>query len=298
MSNTTPLRSIMGIHYGKSLINNVYHPTTIRSYKFSNGELYFESSPDLSGNWFQYFKIGDNYHIISFDQSQSYSVCPQIIEISVENFQLFDPLYNSVSILLPMSGLNGDTEFTDYSPNNISEIVNGTVTISDSESVSDGVSAFFDSGYLEYSDSSLSLTTQSTWTIEGWFLTNNVSGDTVQGIFFNGDTTSNSDRLQCEIVNDGSFGIYIQGSQNVNIKSIAGLISSNTWYNFIIKRDGDDYYVYLDGVLVANDTTSAMTSVVRNDLYIGMSRNGGQLRSIQGYIDDFRITFQDRYPTL
>ena len=84
-------------------------------------------------------------------------------------FRRKDPYWDNVVLLLPMTGANGSTTFTDYSSTPKTITVNGNAQISTAESRFGGSSAFSGStGYLTVSHPDLNLSGVSAFTVECW----------------------------------------------------------------------------------------------------------------------------------
>ncbi|MFA9204348.1 MAG: LamG domain-containing protein [Flavobacteriales bacterium] len=64
-------------------------------------------------------------------------------------------------------------------------------------------------------------------------------------------------------------------------------IAINTWVHFAFVKDGASNKVYINGVVLANQTGSKQITT-SCDLYLGMNGQGAE--SFTGYIDEFRVT--------
>lgn len=85
-------------------------------------------------------------------------------------------------------------------------------------------------------------------------------------------------------------------SFNLSIPSSAALtINTGTWYHFAITRDNTAgaYYVYFNGVLATSLVTASQICPI-DKIRIGSDRDN--IRSVAGYIDEFRFSAVCRYP--
>ncbi|GEM_PF-5901024 len=76
---------------------------------------------------------------------------------------------------------------------------------------------------------------------------------------------------------------YVYGASN--------LFATNTWYHIAMVRTGNDFNLYVNGALYANNSTTDSVSGSADPLAIGALYNGGSPESyFNGYIDEFRIS--------
>ena len=167
------------------------------------------------------------------------------------------------------------SKFTPYSTN--SNILEETI----------GNSVFFNgsSSFLQVA-SDLALNTGD-FTIEGWFRVRSLS--TTSGIFFYGDTASDSNRIQIIVGTDGSVGIHMQDTgAGTGAYAPAGSVAIDRWYHFAAVKNGTNVSFYLDGVVKSSMTSITVAS--RSNSYIGLCRSGGAVRYANGLISNIRIT--------
>jgi hypothetical protein len=127
------------------------------------------------------------------------------------------------------------------------------------------------------------------FTIEFWFKT---TSTIQQGLFFSGNTGSNTGRFQLEINTLGGLTLYAEriNSNNQGISSAPGIISTDTWYHVAVVKQLTSVNIYLNGSNVATATsTVALVNDFANNLYIGLCRSGNALRYLVGYISNFRV---------
>ena len=66
--------------------------------------------------------------------------------------------------------------------------------------------------------------------------------------------------------------------------------STDTWYHMAIVRHDDTLDIYRDGISIADTVDSDTLSDLSADVFIGMNPVGVYPYSLDGYLDDFRIT--------
>lgn len=127
------------------------------------------------------------------------------------------------------------------------------------------------------------------FTIQFWFNPSSLGGVDGYGLFFNGTTSSNTNRVQIAGVPDGSVYLNtVASSVGDTFQSAAGLVSVENWYNFAAVRNSGVITVYLNGVSVASGNVVYSPSPPSN-LYVGFIRSSGALRYLNGRISSILI---------
>lgn len=199
-----------------------------------------------------------------------------------------DPYWDNVVLLLHCDGSNESTTFTDEREKTVTP--NGNAQISTTQSKFGGSSARFDGSgdYLTIIDSTLNVTGMD-YAAECWVYLNNLSN--IHGIFFWGDINSNNNRIQVDIKTDGSIALFMGApGGDTNYISAAGAIEAGSWNHLAATLNGTTMNVYLNGVSVGAGGTRVAEPSAGSRLYVGAARNGGLIRYLNGYIDEFRIT--------
>lgn len=204
---------------------------------------------------------------------------------------MLEQYFDNVELLLHLNGSNGSTTFTDSSSNGLTVTRGGNVTISTAQAKFGGASAVFDGSgdYLTANNAALALANVSDWTFECWVRLSSLPAAR-WGVFFNGNTASNEHRLQVEITQTGAVNLYLQGGTGTgaSITSNATL-NINTWTHIAAVKSGTNIAIYINGTSSATGTYStAITG--NNNFYLGYTRSGGTLYSLDGHLDDVRLT--------
>jgi hypothetical protein len=127
------------------------------------------------------------------------------------------------------------------------------------------------------------------FTIQFWFNTNSLGGVNGYGLFFNGNTGLNTNRVQISGNSDGSIGLNTVGSSVGDaFVGAAGLVTVGKWYNFAAVRNSGVITVYLNGTSVASGNVNYSVSQQSN-LYVGFIRSSGALWYLNGRMSSILI---------
>jgi hypothetical protein len=207
-----------------------------------------------------------------------------------------DPQFGSVSLLLHGDGTNGSTTIIDSSLSPKTVTANGNAQISTAQSKFGGASIAFDGtgDYLTIPSNADFNFDTGDFTIEAWVRLNSLG-------------TSNTYPGAAWIVGWGPLNSnpgfdFAIGSTNLIFSltnfasptiSVAHGLSVNTWYHIAGTRSGTTVRAFIDGQVLATETVSAGLSASTNPTGIAISAaepTGSILGSLNGYIDDLRIT--------
>ena len=127
------------------------------------------------------------------------------------------------------------------------------------------------------------------FTIQFWFNTNSLGGANGYGLFFNGSTGANTNRVQ--IAGDSNGSIYLNtvgSSVGDDFVSAAGLVTVGKWFNFAAVRNSGVITTYLNGTSVASGNVNYSVSQQSN-LYVGFVRSSGALWYLNGRMSSILI---------
>jgi hypothetical protein len=197
-----------------------------------------------------------------------------------------DPYYSAVSLMLSMDGTNGSTTFTDSSLNALTIAASGNAQISTTLSKYGGASGYFDGSgdYLDTSGTGIATAFGTgDFTIEFWYypLTVSVQQNLVDKI----GSASNAIYMS-------SAGVlkYYVGADRIT----GSTLSANTWYHIALVRYSGTTKLYVNGV----QSGASYADTNNYALNTGSPRIGAAFNntvSVNGYIDDFRISQFARY---
>jgi len=127
------------------------------------------------------------------------------------------------------------------------------------------------------------------FTIQFWFNTNSLGGVNGYGLFFNGSTGANTNRVQ--IAGDSNGSIYLNtvgSSVGDDFVSAAGLVTVGKWFNFAAVRNSGVITTYLNGTSVVSGNVNYSVSQQSN-LYVGFIRSSGALWYLNGRMSSILI---------
>ena len=197
-----------------------------------------------------------------------------------------DPNFAFNSLLLHGNGTNGSTVITDSSgsPKTVTAVGNAQISTAQSKPGFGGSSIAFDGtgDYLDVGSNSAFGYGLSDFTIEFWVY-RNASG-------------------ALQVVVDHRIGVSLRVAPTLYILSnsiiyytngenriTGGTLASTQWVHVALSRSGSSTRLFLDGVQTGStytDTNNYIDSPVR----VGGANDGSAVASLNGYIDDLRIT--------
>jgi len=193
-----------------------------------------------------------------------------------------DSLYSSVALLLPFDGTGA--AFTDSSPTPKTITAFGNATQSTAESKWGGKSAAFDGSGDYLSASGVPNIGTGSFVLEWWQRVANVGA--YQHII--GTSTGGNFMVALLAPFNGTGAIGV-GRNNIAWDFVRNAtLTNNTWQHVAISRSGSTMRMYVDGALVGGSESNSESYSI-GTIQIG-AQNSGSSASINGYIDDFRLT--------
>jgi hypothetical protein len=205
-----------------------------------------------------------------------------------------DPYYGYTSLLLHMDGSNTSTNFVDSGPSALTVTRTGTPAISTSQSKYGGSSVALSgtTDRLDVASNTLFAFGTGDFTVEFWLYFNSVS--TAQTSFVNVNVAGG---FSCYWTGSLYYSVpannFVVSNRSVGQFQSTWIPSANTWYHVAISRSGTNLRVFINGVQLGSTATSS-TSYIQGPLQIGGSTDGAGW-TVNGYIDDLRITKYARY---
>ena len=205
-----------------------------------------------------------------------------------------DPYFDSVVLLLPFDGTDGDTTTTDYSNSAHS------MTFFNNAQIDDAKAKFGPTSYVGDGTSDLVYAPDTAdwdfgtgdFTIELWVNLASVTGTEIYCMVSHYTSSVSGFTLQWR--NDsyvGSVWSLVNGWGDTKINQYAtGTPEINRWYHIAWAREGTTSRLFLDGALVDSDTNSTNMTGSTQTLNIGGLRTSSSTFSVWGNIDDVRIT--------
>jgi hypothetical protein len=108
---------------------------------------------------------------------------------------------------------------------------------------------------------------------------------------------SGDDHLHLYIDTDGSVNLEIHehttSTDIISLSTAAGVISVDTWYHITFVENGDDWYIFVDGILMAYTEDTDRSHNYDSVVWIGFDDTDGDY--FDGYMDEFRISNSARW---
>lgn len=200
-----------------------------------------------------------------------------------------DPFYNSVSLLLHGDGANNSTTFTDnsLSPKTIEQ--NFSNVISTAQSKFNGASIFCNNTHMTYAANAAFELGSGDFTIECWY--RGTTGTSYSAIVSKGlhENTTGAYALHFR---GGSnlLGFYLGSTDSNVITSTTNIKTSETWNHIAVSRITNSTKLFINGTQEGSAYTSNFTIPTGGKLYIGAFYYDATNGTVNGYIDDLRIT--------
>lgn len=191
--------------------------------------------------------------------------------------------FSSVTLLLHANGSNGSTVFADNSALQNPGTVTGGVSVSTTQSVFGGSSAYFDGGASSFISfpSSSTIVGAGDLTIEGWVYPTT----TAQGTVYSNFVGTGGDSLL--YISNGQLIWYYTGS--MSFASAANAAPLNQWTHFALVKNSSTCTIYVNGISSASTTCMNAIGTTAKDLRIG-GAHWTSSYPFKGFLDDFRIT--------
>ena len=197
------------------------------------------------------------------------------------------------SLILHMDGANGSTIFTDSSINSISVTANADIKLSTNAYKFGNTSALFDGvgDQLTFPMNSAFNFGSGDFTVDCWFKFNSIPTgnlfNTGQYILSNGPNNSGPG-LDLIL---GSTLIRFNLNDYNSITVQGAYIPDTSWHHFALVRNGTTFTLYLDGVSIGSNTSSATMTTWTGLWSIGRCEAAGENTGyFNGYIDEYRIS--------
>jgi hypothetical protein len=187
--------------------------------------------------------------------------------------------------------------YTDASTNNFTVTTVGSPSISSTIvpyfPVTNGNSVFFNGGSsndkLTLASSSVFDFSNGAWTIEFWMYPTVMptSGNQCRILMFGTNASGNA--YDVAFNNDGSIIAIVPSGSPTNVASVAGTITTNTWYHVAVSCNAGLASLYINGVLKSGPTYVLLPTSGAITLNIGYDTVGTVNFQYQGYLSNLRI---------
>lgn len=212
-----------------------------------------------------------------------------------------DGFYDSVTMNNGFEGTNGQTTYTGTFGDTWT--FDGNAQISNGQAFTGSTSAFFDgSGDRIYTANTPGLFGSGDWTVEFMcYPLTDTSNQYITNVYSGVNNRSWS--ISMGTNNAPRADVWSSSAGLIALTGPTNTLNENVWTHVVLMRKGTGIYIFTNGVLRDSDvgTIGASDTVYENgvtpttDLYIG--RRPGNITHFNGYIDNYRITHEARYPT-
>lgn len=194
-------------------------------------------------------------------------------------------------------GIDSTTVLLLHLNNNVTDSSATAHTLTNSNVVFDASTKVFGShaasfngttAYLSIPDHSTFDFTDGTFTIDAYIYLNSLAA--INPIYFQGSATDN---MEFFVSTDGRLKLVVRAAEvaKVTIETPASSLTTGRWYHVAAVENGNDWYVFIEGVIRASGNDTDRTQNYSQTPYIGY--NGTQY--FQGLMDEFRVSNVDRW---
>jgi hypothetical protein len=202
----------------------------------------------------------------------------------------------NVSLLLHGDGTDGSTTITDSSPSPKTVTAVGDAQISTAQSKFGGASIAFDGSgdYASVTSSSafdLGISNEP-FTVEFWFYRNSTGN---HGFFVKGGGAANwnnSTGYQYFAFIEAGVLYWMWNPSNTPVSiSTSTLPAIQQWHHYAVSYDGTNTRLFINGTQIgSNNSNIYIAPSAANTVRVGAGPINANLVSLNGYIDDLRIT--------
>lgn len=194
-------------------------------------------------------------------------------------------------LLLHFNGSNGSTSVSNECKSPVAgrTIANNSVTISTAQSKFGGASALFNGtgSYLSLNDDADWNLSGGIWTVDAWVRVDSLSGE--RTVF--SQRTDASNNIRGFIKTDGSLSLAIEnGGTITSLTSAAGKVTLNNWHHVAFVENGNDYFLFVDGVKVASLVSAVRAADLTGYFVVGYTDLVSETAPFSGYMDEFRFS--------
>ena len=120
-----------------------------------------------------------------------------------------------------------------------------------------------------------------TWTVDFWVRVNALGGEYM--MYYQQTDASNYMYIKIQADNTVRFGVMSGGAHIVILTTPAVISSTGRFYHIEVAENGNNYYIFIDGVQQASTSDTSRPANYAGPVYIGADSGGGQ--SLNGYLD-------------
>ena len=203
-----------------------------------------------------------------------------------------DPYFSSVSLLLHMDGSNGSTTFVDKSPLALAVAANGSAAVSTAQKLfgTGSLSASTAANYLTVAHNAGLSMGSSDFSIEAAVYFKAAPASAGEYIFSKWSTAGATDEYTLYATNTYmAFSFRSTGGSDFRTCSGAFTFAAGQWYQVGVKRFGNVFSVWVDGVQIGAATLAFTLNSSSTAATVGRI-NGSTAYGCNAYVDELRVT--------
>ncbi len=125
-----------------------------------------------------------------------------------------------------------------------------------------------------------------TWTVDTWARVNAIGGEYM--LYYQQTDASNYMYIKIQVDNTVRFGVVSDGAHIVILTTPDVILDTTTWYHIEVVENGNNYYIFIDGIQQASISDTSRPANYTGPVYIGADSGGSQ--SLNGYLDEIRVS--------
>jgi hypothetical protein len=204
---------------------------------------------------------------------------------------------SEVLLLLHCDGTDGSTTFTDSSPttpHTVTAVGNAQIDTADKK-FGTAAGLFDGTGdWLTIPDNADFDLSGGTWTIDMWVNVDSLAAE--RGLYSQGTTGADTDYMAITITTGGAvklsiFAVGVEVLDTAGLQTADSVVLINTWTHIRVVENGDDYYIFVNGVEKAYVADTERPADYNSVVVIGARRTGDTTGlPYIGHIDEIRLT--------
>lgn len=132
------------------------------------------------------------------------------------------------------------------------------------------------------------------WTIDAWVKLTYVGWP--ETVYFQRDFITGGE-IRIYISSSGELCLYVRSASGATLSLSGGYINQNQWTHIAAVENNDDYYLFVNGSLVASASSAIRCPDCDSDVYIGIKNAGDFSDWLDGYMDELRVSRTARWTT-
>lgn len=248
------------------------------------------------------FVVGDLEETIKYDYTEKINNTLTDAKNIATMHTVAETVDANTLLLLHMNGVDGSTTFTDSSPTTPHVVTaNGDAQIDTTYYRFATASGLFDGtgDYLSIPDDADFNISAGTWSIDFW-IRGNWSGTGTDTIYWQRTDDTNYFALTIERTAGGNnikLSVYAAAAEVIALTTSGGVLNNTTWHHVEVTENGDNFYIFVDGVLKAQLTGEAdRPANYSQSVFIGArSLAAGQSNYFKGHLDELRLSGTPRH---